>query len=698
MPPRVTARVAQPQQDASATGAAAGRATNAPEVPAPDPDIIVRGEVAVEEAGEQELALAADAALGPHGPHDPLLVAISEASLTAASGGTTDHGRPASRGIRVLRRSVRFLGGFAFGLLAVLALSAGGLYAFDLQYADRVLPGVHVGAVDLSGLTRAQASARLAEAYSGLASGELVLRAADREARLNLAELGRRPDVEAMVAEAMAVGRDGSGLDRLVLNARTAAQGATLSPRVLVPQSALAQAVATFASTASVAPVDARVAVRGPDFAVTPGTEGRSIDSAGLLAAASQAIAAVEIPARVVVDAAVTTVEPVITTAEVNAAVALARVLEADLTISDGTHTWVLAGATIHPWISFQVTGAGGYVPVARSAGLEGQLAAWGSTIARAPVDATYLFDRNGAIVGANEGQDGIALDVPGTIAAIDAALARRAAGATVATTAPAMVVIKPSLTTEAAAATAPLMKKLSEWTTYFPISERNGYGANIWIPAMDIDGMVVKPGAWFDFWKAIGPVTRERGYMDGGAIINGHTEPTGALAGGICSASTTVFNAALRAGLKMGARQNHYYYINRYPMGLDATVWQSSDGSTQSMTFQNNTEYPILIRAYKIKNGSAGYVKVEIHGVPDGRTVIIDDPIIKNVNKAIDNPPQETSTLPAGTTQRVEVPTDGMDVWRTVTVKDANGAVMYSTTYYSHYARIDGITLIGTG
>ena len=40
-----------------------------------------------------------------------------------------------------------------------------------------------------------------------------------------------------------------------------------------------------------------------------------------------------------------------------------------------------------------------------------------------------------------------------------------------------------------------------------------------------------------------------------------------------MCSSSTTLFNAALRAGLQMGARSNHKYYINRYPLGLDATV-----------------------------------------------------------------------------------------------------------------------------
>ncbi len=35
-------------------------------------------------------------------------------------------------------------------------------------------------------------------------------------------------------------------------------------------------------------------------------------------------------------------------------------------------------------------------------------------------------------------------------------------------------------------------MKKVSEWTTYFPITIKNGFGANIWIPALTIDGYVV--------------------------------------------------------------------------------------------------------------------------------------------------------------------------------------------------------------
>jgi vancomycin resistance protein YoaR len=256
-------------------------------------------------------------------------------------------------------------------------------------------------------------------------------------------------------------------------------------------------------------------------------------------------------------------------------------------------------------------------------------------------------------------------------------------------------LIVEPDLTTGEATQVAPLMEPISEWTTYFPIGIKNGQGANIWIPARDIDGAVVMPGEWFDFWEAIGPVTRDHGYKDGGAIINGKTEPQGALAGGICSASTTMFNAALRAGLEMGARRNHYYYIDRYPLGLDATVFQSSSGSVQTMSFRNDTESPLLIRGSGWKVGTKGYVKFVVWSVPTGRDVKFSTPIVKNVKPPSDSIVYTTDLAP-GKKQRVEFPVEGKDVWVTRTVRDAAGNLVHEETYYSHYARITGILQIG--
>ena len=207
---------------------------------------------------------------------------------------------------------------------------------------------------------------------------------------------------------------------------------------------------------------------------------------------------------------------------------------------------------------------------------------------------------------------------------------------------------VVPNLTTAEAEKAAPLMKRISTWTTYFPIGEKNGFGANIWIPAKLINGYVVGPGETFDFWRAVGPVTRAQRVRPGGAIINGRTEPQGALAGGICSCSTTLFNAALRAGYKMGARRNHYYYIDRYPLGLDATVFMSGGGSVQTMSFTNDTPYPVLIRGINSRSGTRGYVRFDLYSVPTGRKVTFSRPIIKNVRPGRDSVQYTTACRPA--------------------------------------------------
>jgi vancomycin resistance protein YoaR len=254
----------------------------------------------------------------------------------------------------------------------------------------------------------------------------------------------------------------------------------------------------------------------------------------------------------------------------------------------------------------------------------------------------------------------------------------------------------EPGLTTGEARQVASRMRRISSWTTYFPIKDANGFGANIWIPTEIINGTVVAPGELFDFWKAVGPVTRERGFRQGGAILNGHTEPQGALAGGICSCSTTLFNAALRAGFEIHARRNHYYYIDRYPLGLDATVFIGSDGYRQTMSWRNDTQYPVLIRGYRIRKGMSGYVRFDLYSVRNERKVVIAPPIVQNVTQATDTT-QRTASLPRGQTKRVEYPVDGKDVWRTVTVYE-HGKVIHRYTFHSHYARITGVVLVGTG
>ena len=84
-----------------------------------------------------------------------------------------------------------------------------------------------------------------------------------------------------------------------------------------------------------------------------------------------------------------------------------------------------------------------------------------------------------------------------------------------------------------------------------------------------------------------------------------------------MCSSSTTLFNAAMRAGLQMGARSNHKYYIPRYPLGLDATVSKMAGGGGQTMSFTNDMKHPIVIRSYPLHRGRPGLGPVRDLGHP---------------------------------------------------------------------------------
>ncbi|MCI0584420.1 MAG: VanW family protein [Chloroflexi bacterium] len=589
----------------------------------------------------------------------------------------------------------RFAAAFTFGVLGVLAVSAGALAAFESSNNGRILPGVHVGSVDLSGLTPSEARAALNDAYATLGEGELVLAADGTTWKVSYASIGRRLDVDAIVDEAMALGRSGETLERIASNIRNMVRGVQVAPEATFELAALRLEIQELAAAVDAAPVDATVTLAGEAFVVAPGEAGRSTDIDAVLAAAAALLIDPASPASAQLAVPLDVVEPAVTTAEADAARDAATSIAVDVKLVDRTDSWTIPGASIRGWITFAATPDGGFGPVVAEDGLEVGLTEIADDVARAPVDASFLIGNGASVVGVTEAQAGRAIDIPGTMTTLAEVIQQRAHGLTVSQVPVSTSVIEPDLTTAEATETAPLMRKISEWTTYFPIGIKNGQGANIWIPARDIDGYVLLPGKWFDFWEAIGPVTRERGYKDGGAIINGKTEPQGALAGGICSCSTTLFNAALRAGLEMGARRNHYYYIDRYPLGLDATVFQSSSGSVQTMSFKNDTANPILIRGIGWNVGSKGYVKFELWSVPTGRDVDFTTPIVKNVKPASDST-QYVTSLPPGVRERIEYPVDGKDVWVTRIVKDAAGNVIHQETYYSHYARITGILQIG--
>ena len=601
---------------------------------------------------------------------------------------------PAPETVRRPSTRVQFGVAFLVALIAAMAIGVGALYAYDQHYTGRVLPGVRVGHVDLSGLDAATAAERLQSAYGSLGEGSLTITSPAGDRTITYADIGRGPHIDAMVAEALGVGRDGTPVDRAIANTRTAVRGVTLTPRVTLDANALATEVLGFAESLARRPFDASVSVVDTTkFTVVPGAEGRITHPAIPVEAALADLGELDAPSKLTYHLPVSSVEPTVTTEEATKAKADAERIAAPILLRLDGKKETITTTRLRSWLTFGPTADGSYGVSIDTTKLDAVLARLAKRMDEPAVNASFTTS-GGRITGVTPSKHGYTVDLAATKAQVLALLDARMAGATTTSIEPTVNSVEPALTTAEAQAARPKMRKISQWTTYFPIGPKNGFGANIWIPARLINGYVVAPGATFDFWNAVGTVSRARGFKQGGAIINGRTEPQGALAGGICSCSTTLFNAALRAGYDMKARRNHYYYIDRYPLGLDATVFISASGSKQTMSFVNDTNFPILIRGYGYRNGSAGYVKFEVYTVPNGRKIVIGQPTVKNVRYATDTV-QYTSSLPTGVRQRIEYPVDGKDVWRTVSVYQ-KGKLLHRVTYYSHYARITGITLVG--
>ena len=237
--------------------------------------------------------------------------------------------------------------------------------------------------------------------------------------------------------------------------------------------------------------------------------------------------------------------------------------------------------------------------------------------------------------------------------------------------------------------------------TTYFP-GESNGGGTNIALPASLLNGQVIGPGEHFSFLRAVGPIDAAHGWKLGGVILKGVSNHTGAMGGGICSASTTMFQALAVAGLQIDERHAHFYWITRYALdkrvGLDATVY-SNGSTTWDLRFTNDTPYPIVIKSWTSGGRRSAAIHVQLWSLPNGRKTAFSGGAMTNVVKAVDPSPQYVPSLPAGAkSYRKEYPTNGFDTVVTRTVTDSTGAVLHTDTWTSHYTKVDGwLQIAGT-
>ena len=151
--------------------------------------------------------------------------------------------------------------------------------------------------------------------------------------------------------------------------------------------------------------------------------------------------------------------------------------------------------------------------------------------------------------------------------------------------------VIQPQITQAAledqfalrAYATTPISSKSTE--------ERNN---NIRRCFEKINGISIEPGRQFSFNKIVGERTIANGFYQAEEYIN--DEHVMGVGGGACQASTTVYQAAVCAGLQIVSRKAHSDSVSYTDYGKDATVYM--EGKKIDLVFKNNTDDTIYITA----------------------------------------------------------------------------------------------------
>lgn len=136
-------------------------------------------------------------------------------------------------------------------------------------------------------------------------------------------------------------------------------------------------------------------------------------------------------------------------------------------------------------------------------------------------------------------------------------------------------------------------------------VGSNGGRATNIVVGSQLLNGALIPPHGTFSFNHAIGVIDVEKGYVEA-SVISG--ERIGRdVGGGICQVSTTVFRAALLAGLPdcrvvaayLSARL--LYRLDGWPPGYDASILQPNDDpfSGGDFRFENPTDSWMLVESY---------------------------------------------------------------------------------------------------
>ena len=559
-------------------------------------------------------------------------------------------------------------------LFALSVIAAG--TALGLVFAGsptKIAGGVRIDGIDVGGLEATDARALLERKASALADRPIAFVAGGRSFSIRPGELGVESDWKSAVDSAQRQG-DGFGPLRGFKRLDVRFFGADVTPPTTVLNGSLQYELNRIAAKVDRQPRDAALVRNGLDVVVVPARAGLRLDRAAAareiveqLASLQRTGGPVPLPLR--------TTPPHVRASALAPVAAQARVvLSAPVSLALGAARWVVTPQRLAELLELPTGGAASLQIGGKAA--DAWLRQLGKKVATPARNATWAVD--GPHVRLVPAKAGVQLDaVKSADAVLRAALRRRVRVARLA-----LEEAQPARTTAKARAMGVEALVSSYTTVYGGIPNRIH---NVELVAHLVNDKLIAPGETFSFNKTTGERNAAKGFLEAPVIVNG--ELTTGLGGGVCQVSTTVFNAAFEAGVRITDRTNHALYISHYPQGRDATV----NYPDVDLKFVNDTTHWLLLRTFV---GSSS-LTVSLYGTPTGRKVVSTTaPLVVHgktpVKKTVDHslkPGEQVIDDPGEPAMSTSVTRD---------VYAADGKLLYHDVWYSSYRSSPELLRVG--
>lgn len=148
------------------------------------------------------------------------------------------------------------------------------------------------------------------------------------------------------------------------------------------------------------------------------------------------------------------------------------------------------------------------------------------------------------------------------------------------------VVVAEPAISSSAASGALQVIVEIQTDVTFRDWSSRQ----NVRLALSKFDGMCIWPGETISFNDVVGPRTEARGFLLATEFAGNSTRK--GYGGGVCQASSTLYNAILKAGMTVIERWPHSMTVTYVEPSLDAAVTDSD----KDLVFKNETDSAIYI------------------------------------------------------------------------------------------------------